>query len=260
MYNVINISVIMIRGGKMRRLLKSALSIVLCFLMLPVWAMQNTSAMSEKEFEKAVKKSVILYLNKGNILLYGEKSYISDNRDITPYKNGNDIYLPVDFFAGSIDAAVSEASDGKIKITAGKKSTEFAVENGNGEAIYAKASELCDAFSYNWYADKNGIIAYSKQDLNEVFDWTENLHLLREKMAEFLFDDVSGEELYSLLLQNNPNKNHPRLLVNDEEWAQIRESNDGIYNYLKNNIKKSANSYLKTKTSVYERRDGIRLL
>ena len=58
--------------------------------------MQNTSAMSEKEFEKAVKKSVVLYLNKGNILLYGEKSYISDNREITPYKNGDDIYLPVD--------------------------------------------------------------------------------------------------------------------------------------------------------------------
>ena len=66
----------------MKKILKSFIALSLIVLLLPIFSIQNVFASSEKEFENAMNNSVVLYLNKGNVLLYGEKSYISDDREI----------------------------------------------------------------------------------------------------------------------------------------------------------------------------------
>lgn len=249
----------------MKKTLKAFISLLLVALMLPIFSLQTIFASSEKDFDKAMKTSVVMYLNKGNVLLYGEKSYISDNREITPYKDGKDIYVPVDFFAQSIDGNVTSNKNGKTTIKVGKKSQSFDTINGKGNLSYAKIDELCSAFSYKLSIQDNGLLAYSEKNIDALFDWTSNLYEIREMLQSFLFDDVSGEELYSRLTTNNNGNPHPRLLLDEEKMEEIRKEvsdkdGDKVYKHLASQIKSAATLYLRKKTSQYEIRDGIRLL
>ena len=149
----------------MIRFLKTTTILLLLSLILPIFSMQNIYASNEKDFEKAMKNSVVLYLNKSNVLLYGEKSYISDNRDITPYKDGEDIYLPIDFFADSIEGKVSLNKNGKATITVGKNSKTFDIKMGTGNIAYANIKDICSAFSYNLSIQDNGLLAYSEKKI-----------------------------------------------------------------------------------------------
>lgn len=253
------------RDKPMKKFLKTSVALVLTFLLLPIFSVQSVFASSEKEFEKAMNNSVVLYLNKGNVLLYGEKSYISDNREITPYKDGNDIYVPIEFFAKSIEGKITSNKDSKATVKVGKKSETFNTKTGAGGVAYASVKELCSAFGYYLSIQDNGLFAYSEKNIDALFDWTTNLHEIREMLEKFLFDDVSGEELYTRLTTNNGGNQHPRLLIDDEKMEMIKsevadKNGDKIYKQLASKIKSKATLYLRTKTSQYEIRDGIRLL
>ena len=249
----------------MNKILKITSALILIILMLPISSIQSIYASNEKEFEDVMKNSVVLYLNKGNVLLYGEKSYISDNREITPYKDGEDIYIPVEFFAKSIGADITSNQNNNATVKLDKISAKIATKASDNGVAYAKINELCSAFSYNLSIQDNGLVAYSKKDIEPLFDWTANLHEIRAMLERFLFDDVSGEELYTRLTTNNGGNQHPRLLIDEEKMEMIRsevddKNGDKIYKQLAKKIKSAATLYLKSKPSVYEIRDGIRLL
>ena len=249
----------------MKKFLKISVALILAFLLLPIFSIQSVFASSEKEFSKAMNNSVVLYLNKGNVLLYGEKSYISDDREITPYQKGDDIYIPVEFFAQSINGEVSASNNSSATVKVGKNSTKVNIEKNENGVAYASVNELCSALGYYLCIQDNGLFAYSKENIDALFDWTTNLHEIREMLELFLFDDVSGEELYTRLTTNNGGNQHPRLLINDEKMEMIRsevadKNGDKIYKQLASKIKSKATLYLRTKTSQYEIRDGIRLL
>lgn len=221
-------------------------------------------AADDHTFEEVKNNAVVLYLNKSNVLVYGEKQYISDDHAVMPYRDHGSVMLPVAFFADTISAQVSmqgaEASLQKGDVTA-----TFATVTGPGNAQYAKAEELCTAFSYYWHEETNGVVAYSLSNMEGIFDWIANLYPMRDMLEAFIYDDVSGEELYSLLLTNYADNQHPRLLITDEKMKTIREEiekadGDEIYKKLAKQIVNEANGYLSVPVSVHELRDGLRLL
>ena len=249
----------------MKKFLKTALILVLVTLLLPIFSVQNVFASSEKEFEKAMNNSVVLYLNKGNVLVYGEKSYISDNRNVTPYKEGDEIYIPVEFFAKSINGEISSSNQATATVKVGKKTAKVSTATDKNGVAYAPVKELCSALGYYLSIQDNGLFAYSDKNIDALFDWTANLHEIRDMLERFLFDDVSGEELYTRLTTNNGGNQHPRLLIDEEKMEMIRsevadKNGDKVYKQLASKIKSKATLYLRTKTSQHDIRDGIRLL
>ena len=226
---------------------------------------QIVFASNEKEFKNAMKNAVVMYLNKSNVLIYGEKDYISENRDITPYKTDDGIFVPVDFFAKTINATVTDIKKNKACITLGKVSVKINTHTDQNGVVYAEINKLCSALSYNLSIQDNGLVAYSSKNIDALFDWTSNLLDIRKMLESFLFDDVSGEELYSRLTTNNQGNPHPRLLLSEDKIQAIRkelddENGDEIYTSICTHIINSANYHLLTEPSVYEIRDGIRLL
>ena len=85
---------------------KKIVAILLVTVMLLTFFSQTVFASNEKDFEKAMKNSVVMYVNKPNVLLYGQKDYVSQSRDVTPYKTDDGIFIPVEFFAKTINATM----------------------------------------------------------------------------------------------------------------------------------------------------------
>ncbi len=249
----------------MKKTFLKTVALLIVTVMLTAFFSQTVFASNEKDFKNAMKNSVVMYLNKPNVLVYGQKDYVSENRNITPYKTEDGIFVPVDFFAKSINATVTDIKKNKVHLTLGDISVKVGVQTNEDGVVFADINKLCSAFSYNLSIQDNGLVAYSSKNIDALFDWTSNLLEIRKMLESFLFDDVSGEELYSRLTTNNQGNPHPRLLLSEDKIQTIRrelddENGDEIYKQLCTRIINSANYHLLVEPSVYEIRDGIRLL
>ena len=205
--------------------------------------------------ESVMKNAVAMYIGKSNVLLHGRKSYISDDRTVVPYENNGKIMIPVRFFAESIGADIV---NGKIV----GDNASYVLENGEE---YADLAVLCSVFGKKLHTEKNGIIVYSDTDMESIFDWKNNEKLMRAISESYMFDDVSGDELYNLLLEKHPSKEHPRLIMTEDRFAAIRSelSRSDCSMVLKKmfrNIKHYADGYLNMDYIPYNIPDGIRLL
>ena len=58
-----------------------------------------------------VNDAVVLYLNKPNALVNGVKTYISEDRNVVPYREGATIYIPVRFVGEGIGLTESDFSE-----------------------------------------------------------------------------------------------------------------------------------------------------
>ncbi len=206
------------------------------------------------DIKKIMKNAVAMYVGKSNVLLHGVKSYISDDRSVVPYEDGEKIMVPVRFFAESIGAEISGG-----RITDGNRS--FAVENENG---YADVRALCNAFGKSLHLEKNGIIIYSDESLEDVLDWQENMKFMRTVSESYMFDDVTGDEIYNLLREKN--RSHPRLVMTEDRFESVRKELakgskcDATMKKAYDNLKHYADIYLEQEPVEYSRPDGIRLL
>lgn len=204
------------------------------------------------DVKKVMKNAVAMYLGKSNVLLHGEKSYISDDRSIVPYEDGGKVMIPVRFFAESIGAAVQDG-----KITKDGSSFEF-------ESEYADAGKLCNAFGKSLHVEQNGIIIYSDENMDDILDWQKNMKLMRTISESYMFDDVTGDEIYSLLKAKN--QSHPRLLVTEDKLETIKTelakgSNcDATMQKAYNNLKTWSDRYLEISPFEYAKdSENIRL-
>lgn len=215
-------------------------------------------------FNKLVDKTVVMYLNKSNVLVYGVKKYMSDDRQVMPYKDGDVILMPVEFFAGTLSGKVEGDGD-RVIVSVKDVSKEFDTVEGKGGARYADISELCREFKLNLHVERNGIVAYSPDEMDTYFNWTTYTHEMRNMIGLFVFDDVTGDELYNLLVANKPGNEHPRIMITDEKVNAIRkevedDNGDAVYKRLYEQLISEADRYLNQPASKFELRDGIRLL
>ena len=206
------------------------------------------------QIKQLMKDAVALYVNKPNVLLFGEKTYIDDNRAIVPYQKGNSIMVPVQFFAKTVGcedslANLSEEADTKV-------------ERKGGEIVYAPIAELCRICGWYLHTEKNGIVIYSRQDMSEVLDWRTNINTMRRLSESYMFDDVKGSLVYEAVKAKHPDCGHPRMVLTMEKLQQMRaniDQGEPVYTKIFKDLKTHADRFLEEGTSGYELRDGIRL-
>ena len=213
---------------------------------------------SDNELIEFAKGSTALYLNKRNVLVNGKKAKIS----AVPLKCGDKIMLPAKFFAESIGAEFI-ADGGKALMK--KDGREICITENIGGTYYEDANKLCNTFGKYLHTEDNGIIIYSDTDMSDKLNWRSNLKMMRKLSESYMFDDVSGKEIADKIISKNPDEKHPRIIMTDEKFAEIRAEinnpgGDRIYKLLFERLKTKADKYMNEKTSGYEIRDGIRLL
>ena len=129
------------------------------------------------QIAELMKDAVALYVNKPNALLFGRKTYIAENKEIVPYKKENDIMVPVDFFAKTV------GFDGIEMMS------NLSEDAGNG-ILYAPIAELCRICGWYLHVEKNGIVIYSRRDMEDVLDWRTNINVMRRISESYVFDDA----------------------------------------------------------------------
>ncbi|MBE6637710.1 MAG: DUF4962 domain-containing protein, partial [Ruminococcaceae bacterium] len=211
-----------------------------------------------------LSQAVVMYLNKSNVLLHGNKTYISENRTIVPFQKDGATYLPAAFFAESIGGVFSE-SDGKAIVTLDGKTHCLEAVCGPGHVWYAEMTYLCNTFHKHLHAEANGIIVYSDENLEDTLSWTTNKEFMRQMVLSFIYDEVVGSEMTRLVKAKHPNHAHPRLIMTPEKVSELRAAwnnpeRDEVYHIIFRNLSYFADQYLSTPPSPYEIRDGIRLL
>lgn len=236
------------------------------------------------DVKEIMADSTAMYVGKSNVLLHGEKAYMSDDRSIKPYIADDTYMIPVRYFANSIGAEINWNNENKTtdifcnnkSITLCLDSTSYLdngsekalshnAEIGSGGVLYAPAKALCEAFGKQLHTEENGVIIYSDSDKESVFDWQNNTKIMRKICESYMFDDVSGSEILETIKTKFPSNLHPRLVFTNEKFNAIKKEiqdpdGDAVYKKLFEIIKRNADAYLNEKTSGYELRDGTRLL
>ncbi len=205
--------------------------------------------------------SVAVYVGKSNVLIKGEKSYISEDRSVFPFEENGITYVPVDFFADSIGAFVKSNAEETDLVYNGKQS-EIAAVTRNG-IRYADLKVLCKATGKYLTDYQNGLLIYSDRDMSKYLDFQSNLSMMRKIIVEFIYDDFTGKSICNTVKSNYPDCRHPRLILTEEKITRIRgliSENNVFYSRAFGGLKYWADRYLKTPPSEYEIRDGVRLL
>lgn len=236
---------------------------------------------SPENIEFLMKDAVAMYLNKSNVLLHGKKAYISQNKLIAPIEKNESVMIPADYFAESIGAEYSydgitakiSGSDATYSVKPGKEyyktnnDTKRASEKAflKNDKIFVPINDACRVFGKYLHIESNGLIIYSDTDMEKIFDWTGNGKIMRKIEESFIYDDVSGDEILSAIKANYPNNQHPRLILTNAKFQEIRNevySSDGdsVYKKIFERLKNYADSFLGVSPAVYELRDGKRLL
>ena len=200
------------------------------------------------ERDVTLEKIVALYVGKSNYTAFGKKGYLSEDRTVKPYRSGDSVMIPIAFFENAFSVTVTDID---------------AERNGDG-AAYAALNDLCERFGLWYRAEENGLVIISREALDKTLDWTDNTLLMRNIPESFVFDDVDGEEMLSLIKARYPDHGHPRLIFTREKLERIKKEicapdGDRVYKALFDRLKESADAFLCEEPSPHELRDGIRL-
>lgn len=198
--------------------------------------------------DEVLSKIVALYVGKSNYISFGKRGYLSEDRRTAPFKNGNSIMIPVSFFEEATGASVTN--------------TEAVM--GDDGSLYADLGALCASRGLWHRVEENGLIIFSKENLDGVLDWTKSTQLMRNIPESFIFDDADGEEILSLIKKRYPDCGHPRLIFTEEKLLRIKREiecpqGDRVYKALFSRLKECADRFLDEEPSRHELRDGIRL-
>ena len=144
---------------------------------------------TDTEMIEFMKNAVALYLNKNSALLHGVKSEISTDKNIVPIKCNDEILIPAEFFAKSINAEF-KMTEKVAEIIYEKKI--FSLNKLYSGVFYASVKELCDFFGKHLHIEDNGIIIYSDNDMEASLDWGNNLKMMRKISESYMFENISG--------------------------------------------------------------------
>lgn len=220
------------------------------------------------DVENVMGNALALYMNKPNARVKNINKYISENRNVTPIWQGENALVPVRFFVESLGGKVSfDSARSCVNIKYGEKNADMvAGENSmtiDGEKMalavplqiingvsYAPVYELCDALELYLFLESDLLIC-SEENMN--LSWEQNLALLRKIAESFIYDDVTGEQIVSMVKEKWPDNGHPRMIMTKERFAQMRaeyekyisgQECDEIYSILFKNVTNHCESYM----------------
>ena len=125
--------------------------------------------------------------------------------------------------------------------------------------VYITLATVSQAFQKEVFLDgEMGFIVIS--DTEDIFNRTEDLKLMLNVMAKFVYDRPSGKHIVKDLQSNSPN--HPRLLADRDDFNRIRRlyRTDEVMKGWVDKILKQADNYLTADLPTYQVDVGGRLI
>ena len=157
--------------------------------------------------------------------------------------------IPIDFFASTLEIKCDDEAD---------------AFTGNDGIKYADITKLCNRYDIWHVVWENGLLIYSRECLDGIFDWAKSPQLMRNIPESFIFDDVDGDEILDRITERYPGCGHPRLIFTSEKIARIKSEidspdGDAVYKRLFERLLTCAERFMNEEPSRHVLRDGIRL-
>lgn len=220
----------------------------------------------EDEVKNKMIDAAAFYENRQHALINGVKKDI----DCAPFSENGNIYLPLRVCANNFGAGVDYDSaqnaarvifegmeyllkDGESSYWANGEqiSTAAPIKNVNGRT-YACVDTICGIFGKYAFEDKgNGLVIFSNEE--RFISWEEDIDLLNEIVAEFIYTDYSADELIAMLREHNPDNMHPRIMATPDTFKELKENikTDVFLQKVYQSIETAAESYMNQPVQAY---------
>ena len=120
---------------------------------------------------------IILYLNKSNACINGNKTYISSDSNVVPLIYCGKLMLPFEFSAKHMN--LNAVCDGNIAtFSRGGVDRPICLIKLNGGELYADALELTGLAGWFLKFEQNGLIFITSEDNSGILDWASNSRYL----------------------------------------------------------------------------------
>ncbi len=231
---------------------KRPLAFLLALLLVCSIGFATTLSVLAASNDNDYKNELWLLLGQDRIMVRGTAD-TSDGSPYSPEDAADTAYLPLDAVVKYAGAQMT--LDGvRLTLTRGEDSWEMSVgstkwtKNGEEMTPFLKAVMLrdgvsyvsilsaCALFGYRSYFDRDiGLVVLSENAISYKMNDKTSLALEIKKIALFLFDHPTGEEVFSDVTANIGEGTHPRLLVDADRfdtlrslWLTLEEEEDPI--------------------------------
>jgi len=216
----------------------------------------------------------LLVVSSGCNRVYANGSYSAidpSNDMVRCYVSDGGTYVPLEFSVGAVGGK-AEAEGSVITIITPKGERWYVATDR--KTIYQKKSKIKNA----QIEINHGIIFILAEQLAEILEcniyYNESVayfmqgsivpteEIIASIESELFFVRPTADELISALKKNNPNNDHPRLLMRKEDFDRVRNliaTNEMVSGWY-SSFKKSAESAINQPPYRWELRDGLRLL
>lgn len=224
--------------------------------------------------EDKMKNAAAFYCGRQYGLINAVKTELGG----VPFSENGEVYVPIKEMASYAGGRVIyNQNDNTVQLNYGED--VYIIPCGGGTAkkngadaefvnaktvdgrMYLSATACCEIFNKYLFNDAlNGFVIFSNEE--NFISWDKNYDLLNSIVSSFIYTDYTGEELISMLKEKNPNKAHPRVVVDGNTFEEMRNliQTDEFAKKAFESVIKEAEGYIKQEPSKYVIPDGIRLL
>ncbi len=234
---------------------------------------------STERMKEYMKGTVALYIDSNKIAKDGEVSVLDvDDESVKAFIENDRTLVPIRFVSEALDYNVEYVHEPQSAvITNGEHELVFKVGENNytldGKTMTVEAAPtitkdrmfvpvraVAEGFDKKVTYDKCGLIVIG--DRENYFNMVDDIDIFRRICGELVFNPMTGKEMVDTLKENYPDNGHPRLFVNEDKIASIKEgiaTNDTMKKWY-DDVIRLADGFLGTEVLKYELRDGVRLL
>lgn len=219
---------------------KRTLAFFLAFLLVFSLGLTTTLSVLAANNEEDYKNELWLLLDRDRVMVRGTPE-TSEGAPFSPEDASDTAYLPLDAVAKYAGATLSVSGD-RATLVKGEDTltltADSAVWEKNGETMtpflkealrkdgvfYVSILSACALFGYKSYFDRDiGLVVLSENAISYRTNDKTTLALEIRKIALFLFDHPTGEEVFADVTANVGEGTHPRLLVDGDRFDTLRE-------------------------------------
>ena len=243
----------------------------------------ETVNITDSYFAERVSGNCFMYIKSPQARIGKEVVLIDENnKSLTPQMIGSSLMVPAAFLAkalgaeyeGGADKAALQLQDTKIALEADKavmtvngtqKELTAAPQTVEG-SLYVPLRAVCEALGKQVAWDASGITIFG--DTANSFSWNDrtDFQVLLRATRDVLYEKPDPASLIEKLREENPNGQHPRLLLNTDKIEVLRQRvmHEEPYKSWFAEEKRKADVYLTYNDAElnvnYVLEDGLRLL
>ena len=235
---------------------------------------------TEQNFSAGVNGNMFFYVKSPRVRIGDSIMQIdAENPAVTPVLQNGAAMLPADFLAVALkltysgDAHTGEITDGSkaMRITEGEAACTV-----NGETIgllaapfasyghlYVSAEDVCRVFAMAFMQDESGIAVIG--ETADSFNWNDkdDFACLNAALRDVIYETPTAADVIELLKKKNAGQRHPRLMLDENKAAVLREkvASEEPYKSWMAGVIEEAERYLTAELPEYVLEDGgLRLL